>query len=170
MVNDAGDQLAQLLLPYRRFGLEDADGRDHRTGWWFADAPPDVAHQAFTLIQATPGIRPNDQPPEEWMVAHAGHRDGTLAGFVAPGDPDGPRMRVDAIIVPCPQAADLAADIARLWPVDNGCTALDLAVVEGLASSDANRVLWSVPGSEFLAWCADSDDLLGAAFCSFWWD
>jgi hypothetical protein len=56
-----------------------------------------MSRQAFTLIQATPGIRPNDQPPEEWMVAQAGHRHGTLAGFVAPGDPDGPRMRVDAI-------------------------------------------------------------------------
>jgi hypothetical protein len=49
-------------------------------------------------------------------------------------------MRADTIIVPVAQADDLANEIARLWPVDRGaCTALDLAIVEGLAAADATR-------------------------------
>jgi hypothetical protein len=70
-------------------------------------------------------------PPQEWLGTQAELRDGRLAGFVAPAGPASPRMRVDAIIVPCPQAEDLADQIARVWPVDDGGTALDLAVVEG---------------------------------------
>ena len=35
-------------------------------------------------------------------------------------------MRVDAIIVPSSQAEDLAAQIARQWPVEGYGTALDL--------------------------------------------
>jgi hypothetical protein len=72
-----------------------------------------------------------------------------LAGFAAPGDPDGTRMRVDAIIVACEQGEDLAREIARLWPVEDYGTALDLAVVEGLAVPEAQRHQWkpSAPSS-----------------------
>jgi hypothetical protein len=51
-------------------------------------------------------------------------------------------MRVDAIIVLCSQAEDLASEIARLWRLDGGGTALGLAVVEGFASMDAKRPCW----------------------------
>jgi len=134
------------------------------------NAPADVVREALTLVQAVAGERPNDQPPEDWLVAQAARREGVLAGFAAPAGPASPRMRVDAIIVPCAQAGDLAGQIARLWPLDDGGTALDLAVVEGFASMDADRRLWGMSGSEFAAWCADDGDWLGAAFCNFWWD
>jgi hypothetical protein len=49
-------------------------------------------------------------------------------------------------------------------------TALDLAVVEGLATADAVRHLWEAPGYEFLSWRDSTDDWLGAALCSMWWD
>jgi hypothetical protein len=62
-----------------------------------------------------------------------------------------PADAVDAIIVPCSQAEDLAAEIARLWPVEGYGTALDLAAVEGLARADAARHEWDAPGREFLA-------------------
>jgi hypothetical protein len=58
----------------------------------------------------------------------------------------------------------------RLWPVEDYGTALDLAIVEGLARVDATRHEWDAPGSEFLPWRADRRDWLGANFCSFWWD
>jgi len=169
---DAGDRLAQILLPYcRREILEDPGGPDHEGGWWFTAAPPEVTREALSLsIYWTPGQRPNDQPPEEWLVEQAERRGGALAGFVAPKGPESPRMRVDAIIVPSSQAEDLAAQIARLWPVEGYGTALDLAVVEGLASRDADHRQWEESGPEFLSWRADTDDWLGAAFCSFWWD
>ncbi|HEY5985872.1 MAG TPA: hypothetical protein VIV12_05725, partial [Streptosporangiaceae bacterium] len=61
-------------------------------------------------------------------------------------------------------------EIAKLWPLGDGGTALDLAFVEGFASRDADRRLWGMPGSQFAAWHADDGDWLGAAFCSFWWD
>src|SRR5215472_7002457 len=63
--HDAGDRLARLLLPYRRRGSEDADGPDHRVGWWFTDAPPGVTREALSLVDTTRARRPNDQPPEE---------------------------------------------------------------------------------------------------------
>lgn len=105
----------------------------------------------------------------EWLVAQAERRDGVLAGFVAPAGPASPRMRVDAIIVPRSQADSLADEIARLWPVDDGHTALDIALVEAFAGMDAERPLWAAPAAEFRAERADRD-WLGAAFCSFWWD
>lgn len=165
----AGDRLARLLLPYRINEYDDAEDPDHEAGWWFRAAAPDVMREALTLVDVpADGERPNDQPPEEWLVAQVDCRGGTLAGFVAPASP---RMRVDAIIVPVSQADDLANEIARLWPVDHGaCTALDLAIVEGLATAGATRHLWDAPGSEFGSWRADVRDWLGAAFCSFWWD
>jgi hypothetical protein len=160
------------LIPYcRRAILEDPGGLDHEGGWRFTAAPPEVAREALSLsIYWTPGQRPNDQPPEEWLVEQAERRGGALAGFVAPKGPESPRMRVDAIIVPSSQAEDLAAQIARQWPVEGYGTALDLAVVEGLASRDADHWQWEEFGPEFLSWRADTDDWLGAAFCSFWWD
>ena len=168
---EAGDRLAQILLPYCRRELEDADGPDHETGWWFAGAPPEVAQEALSLtVDWTPGMRANDQPPEEWLVAEAERRNGVLAGFAAPKGPASPRMRVDAIIVPSSQAEELATEIARLWPVEGYGNALDLAVVEGLARMDADRHVWASPGSEFLSWRASTHDWLGAMFCSFWWD
>lgn len=169
--HEAGDRLAKILLPHCRREIEDSDGPDHETGWWFTDAPPDVTRKALSLVvDWTPGMRANDQPPEEWLVAEAERRDGMLAGFVAPRGPASPRMRVDAIIVPCSQAEDLATDIARLWPVEGYGNALSLAVVEGFARMDADRHLWGVPGSEFLPWRASTRDWLGATLCSFWWD
>jgi hypothetical protein len=69
------------------------------------------------------------------------------------------------------QAEDLAGEIARLWPLDyGGGTALDLAVIEGFASMDAQHPLWAEPGSEFRAWRGGTRDWLDAKFCSFWWD
>lgn len=168
---EAGDRMARLLLPYCRRDIEDADGPDHEDGWWFTDAPPEVTREALTLTgDRMPGERPNDQPPQEWLVAQAERRGGVLAGFVAPKGPASPRMRVDAIIVPCAQAEELAGEIGRLWPVEDGGTALDLALVEGFASMDAERHLWEAPGSEFRPGSANPRDWLGAAFCSFWWD
>jgi|HubBroStandDraft_6_1064221.scaffolds.fasta_scaffold829751_1 hypothetical protein len=174
--HQAGDEVARLLLPYcRREILEDGYGPDHESGWWFTDAPPEVTREALALtVDRDPGMRPNDQPPEEWLVAEAERRGGVLAGFVAPKGPGSPRMRVDAIIVPCSQAEDLAAEIARLWPVeDYGTalgTALDLAIVEGLVKVTATRHEWDASGSEFLTWRARADGWLGAEYCSFWWD
>jgi hypothetical protein len=169
---EAGDRLARLLLPYRVRDHDDAEDPDHEAGWWFRATPPEVVREALTLVHMPPGCeRPNDQPPEEWLVAQAECGGGVLAGFVAPAGPASPRMRVDAIIVPVSQADDLADEIARLWPVDHGaCTALDLAIVEGLATAGATRHLWDAPGSEFASWRADVHDWLDAAFCSFWWD
>ena len=168
--DDAGDRLARLLLPYRRRGSEDADGPDHRVGWWFTDAPPGVTREALRLVDTTGARRPNDQPPEEWLVAQAECRDGMLAGFVVPAGPASPRMRIDAIIVPCSQAEDLADQIALQWPVDGYGTALDLAVVEGFASRSAEGPVWAATGYEFCPWRVSTQDWLGAAFCSFWWD
>jgi hypothetical protein len=168
----AGDQLAHLLLPYRVREHDDAEDPDHEVGWWFRAAPPEVVREALKLVQLPPGCeRPNDQPPEDWLVAQAECRGAVLAGFVAPAGPASPRMRIDAIIVPVLQADSLAGEIARLWPVDHGAyTALDLAIVEGLPAADATRHLWDAPGSEFASWRADVRDWLGATFCSFWWD
>jgi hypothetical protein len=164
-----GDRLADLLLPYCLHEME-ADEIDHEIGWWFRDTPPAITREALTLVDKDPGERPNDQPPEEWLVDQAEQRNGSLAGFVAPRGPFSPRMRVDAIIVPVAQVRDLAAEIAKLWPVEEGGTALDLAVVEGLESAGAELRLWQADGSEFAPGSADSDEWLGATFCSFWWD
>lgn len=90
-------------------------GPDHEVGWWFAGAPPEIAQQALTLVQAVAGERPNDQPSEEWLVEQAAARGGVLAGFVAPAGPASPRMSVDAIIVPCEQAVGLAAGFCSFW-------------------------------------------------------
>ena len=169
--HDAGDRLAQLLLPYCRREIEVDGGPNHYNGWWFTEAPPGVIREALTLvIDKVPGERPNDQPPEEWLVTQAERHGGVLAGFVAPKGPASPRMRVDAIIVPYVQAEELAGEIARQSPVESYGTALDFAVVEGLATMDADRHAWGMSGSEFLSWRAGSDDWLDAAFCSFWWD
>lgn len=166
---DAGDRLAQLLLPYHR-EIEAGDEPDHELGWWFAAAPPDVAQEALTLVGAVAGERPNDQPPEQWLVEQAAQRGGLLAGFACPAGPASPRMRVDAIIVPCEQAVALAEEISKLWPIDDDGTALDLAVVEGLGHADDTRRMWGWLGSDFLDWRAGGGDWLDAAYCSFWWD
>jgi len=168
---NAADRLATILLPYCRPELVEEEGPDHEVGWWFAGAPPEIVREALTLvIYWEPGERPNDQPPEEWLVEQAERRGGVLAGFVAPRGPDSPRMSVDAIIVPCSQAEELAGEIAGRWPVEGYGTALDLAEVEGLTRSNASRREWHAPGWEFLSWRADTQDWLGAEFCSFWWD
>lgn len=165
------ERLARLLLPYCRQEAEGADGPDHEAGWWFTGAPPKVAQQALILAPVPPGAeRPNDQPPETWLVAQAVRRGGVLAGFVAPAGPASPRMQVDAITVPCSQAENFASEIARLWPLNDGGTALDLAAIEGFGSVDAERPCWAMSGPEFRAWRADAGDWLDAAFCSFWWD
>ncbi len=94
--HEAGDRVAQLLLLYCRRDLEDSGGPDHETGWWFTDAPPDVAREALTVaVGKMPGERANDQPPEEWLVAQAERRGGVLAGFAAPKRLASPRMGVD---------------------------------------------------------------------------
>jgi hypothetical protein len=167
--HEAGERLARPLLPYRRREADDGGSPGHELGWWFTDAPPAVVREALALVSKPPGERPNDQPPEEWLVAQAARRAGMLAGFAAPAGPASPRMRVDAVIVPCSQAGELASEIARLWPLDDGGTALDLAVVEGFASMDAERPCWEMSGPEFRSWRAAADDWLDAAFCSFWW-
>jgi hypothetical protein len=116
----AGERLARLLLPYRRHEADDGGSAGHELGWWFTDAPPAVVREALALVSKSPGERPNDQPPEEWLVAQAARRAGVLAGFAAPAGPAGPRMRVAAVIVACSQAGELASEIARLWPLDDG--------------------------------------------------
>ena len=64
--HEASDRLAKILLPYCRREIEDADGPDHEMGWWFTAAPPDVIREALSLVvDWTPGMRANDQPPEE---------------------------------------------------------------------------------------------------------
>lgn len=164
-----GDRLAELLRPYCLREDETDDAPDDEIGWWFRGAPPAVTREALTLVEKDPGERPNDQPPEDWLVDQAELRDGFLAGFVAPKGPFSPRMRVDALMVPCSHAQALASEIAQLWPVEEGGTALDLAVVEGLAAADATRFLWGAGGYEFPG-LMDTEDWLGATFCSFWWD
>ena len=146
---EASDQLARLLLEYCRGGWESLIGPDHEAGWWFTAAPPAAVREALALVLKETGERPNDQPPADWLVDRAELCGGVLAGYTAPADPDGPRMRVDAIIVPASQAQGLADEIASLWPIDWGGTALDLAVVEGLATMAADRVLWAAPGPAF---------------------
>ena len=82
----AGDRLAQLLLPYCRRDMEKATGGpDHELGWWFAGAPPEVARQALTLCQVKAGERPNDQPPEEWLVEQAAFRHPPPVGLARVG-------------------------------------------------------------------------------------
>ena len=100
-------------------------------GWWFTGAPPHVVREALAIVQAVPGLRTNDQPPEDWLVEQAATRAGALAGFAAPARPASPRVRVDSIIVPSSEALGLAREIARLWPVDGGRSALDVAMVRG---------------------------------------
>src|SRR5262249_8171121 len=114
--HDAGDRLARLLLPYRRREHEDADGPDHQVGWWSTGAPPGVTREALSLVDTTGAKRPNDQPPEEWLVAQAECRGGTLAGFVVPAGPASPRMRIDAIIVAGPPAGAPAHPSGGAWP------------------------------------------------------
>src|SRR5215467_4096690 len=78
----AGDRLARLLLPYLVRDHDDAEDPDHEVGWWFRAAPPKVVLEALRLVQIPPGgERPNDQPPEEWLVTQAECRGGVLAGF-----------------------------------------------------------------------------------------
>jgi hypothetical protein len=89
-----------------------------------------------------------------------------LAGFTAPTRAAYPRVTVDTIIVPWSQADGLADDIARLWPVKDRWTALDLAIVAALAGPDADRHLWDAPRQ----WRTESPEALIAPFCSFWWD
>jgi hypothetical protein len=119
-----------------------------------------------------PGLRANDQPPEEWLVEQAAIRSGVLAGFAAPARDVSPRVRVDAIVVPSSEAMGLARTIATSWPIDGyRLNAPDIAVVEGfsrLDTCDRSR-LWGVMGSEFIAW-QPGDLCLGAPYCSFWWD
>lgn len=165
-----GDRLADLLLPYCLRTMPPAD-IDHEIGWWFRAAPPAAARMALALAGNDPDERPNDQPPEQWLVDQAEQRDGYLAGFVAPKGPFGPRMRIDTIIVPVAQGRDLAGEIAGKCSIDGtSSTALDIVVVEGLATPDAARLLWQAGGYEFAPQHACSEDWLDAAFCSFWWD
>jgi hypothetical protein len=168
----AGQRMADLLLPYCIRELLGDQEPEHELGWWFTDAPPPVAREALALaIDWRPGQRPNEQPPEEWLIDQAELRGGVVAGFACPAGPMSPRMRVDAIIVPCAQADDLAVQIGELWSLtDSAGTALDLAEVEGFAAMDAQRHLWVMSGSEFRPWRAEVDDWLGATLCSFWWD
>jgi hypothetical protein len=167
---DAADRLASLLLPYCCREREDPDGPDHEAGWWFAAAPPAVVREALQIVGVRAGERPNDQPPEEWLMAQAEVREGVLAGFAAPADPASARMNVDAIIVPSSGAWGLASEIARLWPLQGHGSALDIAVVEGVSSVGSATRLWGMSGSDFLTWCLSSHDWLGARCCSFWWD
>lgn len=83
-VHQAGDDVARLLLPYcRREIIEDGYGPDHESGWWFTDAPPEVTREALALtVDRVPGMRPNDQPPEEWLVTEAERRGGVLASRI----------------------------------------------------------------------------------------
>jgi hypothetical protein len=165
---EAGNQLARLLLPYCRREWESADGPDHEIGWWFTAAPPAVVREALALVVKDAGERPNDQPPEDWLVTQADRRGGVLAGYAAPAGPDSPRMRVDAIIVPTPMAGGLADEIESQWPIEGGGTALDLAVVEGLDRQNTTRMQWAMPGRELRN--PDTRNCLNAEFCSFWWD
>lgn len=79
-------------------------------------------------------------------------------------------MRVESIILPCRQAEDLAHEIAGLWPLDFGGTALGIALVGGFAGANAAKPCWALSGSEFLSWRGHADGWLDAAICSFWWD
>ncbi len=74
--HDAGSNVARLLLPYRRRFSWDEDPPDHESGWWFAGAPPDAVSEALSLVCTPPDERPNDQPPEGWLVAQAKARHG----------------------------------------------------------------------------------------------
>jgi hypothetical protein len=172
MAKDKGsDRLARLLLPYCRREREDADGPDHETGWWFAGAPPEVVREALGIVRSVPGLRADDQPPEDWLVEQAAARNGALAGFAAPARAASPRLRIDSIIVPSPEALGLAREIARLWPIDECRGALDLAVVKGFPRLAANDESWqwAIGGSQFIAWHIDTG-CLGASYCSFRWD
>ena len=66
---------------------------DHVVGWWFTEAPPDIVREALALVQAVAGERPNDPPPQEWLVAQAERRGGVLAGFAAPAGAASRRIR-----------------------------------------------------------------------------
>jgi hypothetical protein len=77
--HEAGERLSRLLLPYRRRDADDGNSPGHELGWWFTDAPPAVVREALAFVSKPPGERPNDQPPEEWLVAQAAGRAGVLA-------------------------------------------------------------------------------------------
>jgi hypothetical protein len=68
---EASDQLARLLLQYCRRGRESLNGPDHEAGWWFTAAPPATVRDALALVLKETGERPNDQPPEDWLVDRA---------------------------------------------------------------------------------------------------
>ena len=89
----AGDRLARLLLPYCRREMESVGGPDHEIGWWFAAAPPEAAREALAVVQAVAGERPNDQPPEEWLVKQAALRGGLATGWTpSPAASGGTRL------------------------------------------------------------------------------
>ena len=80
----AGDRLARLLLPYLVRDHHDGEDPDHEVGWWFRAAPPEVVLEALKLVHIPPGgERPNDQPPEEWLVMQAQCRGGGAGGALA---------------------------------------------------------------------------------------
>jgi hypothetical protein len=80
----AGDRLARLLLPYLVRDHDDAEDPDHEVGWLFRAAPPKVVLEALKLVHIPPdGERPNDQPPEEWLVAQAECRGGGAGGVLS---------------------------------------------------------------------------------------
>jgi hypothetical protein len=172
MASDNGsDRLAQLLVPYCRRNREEPDGPDHEIGWWFAGAPPCVVREALAVVQAVPGLRLDDQPPAEWLVDQAAARNGALAGFAGPARPVSPRLRIDSIIVPCSEALGLAREIAKLWPIDGGRSALDVAVVQGFPRLDASDYSWrwTVGGKRLISVLTDIG-CLDASYCGFRWD
>jgi hypothetical protein len=88
-------------------------------------------------------------------------------GAIARARAEAPAVTAEETAMTEQNAADRAA---------RGCagggygTALDFAEVEGLKRNNASRREWNAPGSEFLSWRADTQNWLGAEFCSFWWD
>src|SRR5215469_15065821 len=73
------ERMAGLLLPYCCREVAKHGRIDHKSGWWFSGAPPDVVRDAFSLDPRPPGLRPDDQPPVAWLVEQASLRSGMLA-------------------------------------------------------------------------------------------
>lgn len=165
--------LSDLLTPYRSYvaGFEDDQARteDDRNGWYFRDAPADVATSALELVEPVLATsRPNGQPPAEWLADRARRMGGTVVGFAAPERDDG-YLRIDGIKVPWSYRRDLVRLVADTWPDEDDEDgswpgALDLAVGEVYPAWHTLHLVWKGPGADL------AGDVPEGPVVGLWWD
>lgn len=130
----------------------------------FVDTPADLVREALALLDPDwSRMRPNVQPPAEWLVEQTDRHGGLLGGSYST-DPH-VFFRVDAICVPRASAQVFATDVLNAWPpLDDWPAALDLALAEGWTAWDAVQSVWEGPGRSLL------DDLPDLPVFGLWWD